>query len=96
MPRKSGGAENLRRGDRVQVKLNSCYRHFLNGLVGTVTCVLNHGVIVELDNDPSRRQKVLGAPQGRGQNQTIGVVGPQVPGAFPRQFQFNEVVRISP
>ena len=56
MPRSSGGAQNLRRGDRVQVKLNSCYRYYLNGLIGEVTCVLDYGAVVALDSDPLRCQ----------------------------------------
>ena len=83
MPRSSGGAQQLRRGDRVRIN-NGCYRHFLRGLEGEVTCVLHHGVIVALDNDPVRQQKVIG---------TAGAVGPKVPRA-QRQFQFNEVEKI--
>ena len=85
MPKASGGAQNLRRGDRVRVE-NGCYRHFLRGLEGTVTCVLHHGAIVALDNDPALRQRVV-APGG--------LTGPKVPQA-QRQFQFHELVKLDP
>jgi hypothetical protein len=87
MPKKSGGAQNLRRGDRVQITLNGCYRHYLDGLTGVVTCVLHHGVIVVLDNDPSLHQKVI-APAGR--------AGPSIPNGAQRQFQFHEVKKLDP
>jgi hypothetical protein len=85
MPRSSGGAQNLRRGDRVRIKLNGCYRHYLDGLEGKVTCVLHHSVVVALDNDPVKQQKVI-APAGR--------AGPAVPNQAQRTFQFHEVERI--
>ncbi len=85
MPRNSGGAQQLRRGDRVRVKLNSCYRHFLDGLEGEVTCVLQHAAIVALDNDPAGQQQVV-APGG--------VVGPANPPKQQRQFQFHELIKI--
>lgn len=83
MPRKSGGAQNLRRGDRVRIDVG-CYRHYLRGLVGTVTCVLHHGAIVALDNDPQLQQRVIGAG---------GATGPKVPQS-QRPFQFHELVKI--
>lgn len=86
MPKVSGGAQNIRKGDRVIIRLNTCYRHFLNGLVGTVTCVLNHGVIVALDNDPVRQQRVI-AP--------VGQAGPSVPNLAQRVYQFNEVEKLT-
>lgn len=85
MPKQSGGAQNLRKGDRVQIKLNGCYRHFLNGLIGRVTMVLHHGVIVELDADPMLVQRVIG---------TAGAVGPKIPNGARRTFQFHEVVKV--
>ena len=85
MPRLSGGAQQLRRGDRVQVRLNGSYRRELNGLTGRVTQVLHHGVIVALDNDPVEVQRIMGVG---------GVTGPTNPTLPQRQFQFNEVVRI--
>jgi hypothetical protein len=85
MPRKSGGAQQLRIGDRVRINLNGCYRHYLDGLVGRVTCVLHHAVVVALDNDPSGQQRVV-APGG--------ATGPSNPPPQQRTFQFHEVVRI--
>ena len=85
MPRKSGGAQQLRVGDRVQIKLNSCYRHFLDGLTGRVTCVLHHGVIVALDCDPAGQQRVI-APGG--------ATGPTNPPPQQRTFQFHEVTKL--
>lgn len=87
MPRSSGGAQNLRRGDRVQVKLNSCYRYYLNGLIGEVTCVLDYGAVVALDSDPAVQQKVI-EPAGR--------AGPKNPTRPQRIFQFNELVKLAP
>ncbi len=84
MPKQSGGAQNLRRGDRVQIKLNSSYRHFLDGLIGKITQVLHHGVIVSLDADPVQVQKVIG---------TASAVGPVVSVA-QRTFQFHEIVKL--
>ncbi len=85
MPKQSGGAQNLRRGTRVRVKDTGSYRHYLRGLVGTVTQVLHHGCIVALDNDPVKQQKVIGVG---------GVTGPAVPNLAQRQFLFNEVEKI--
>jgi hypothetical protein len=85
MPVQSGGAQNLRRGDRVRIKLNSSYRHYLDNLEGRVTCVLHHGVIVALDNDPAARQRVI-APGGR--------VGPRIPAPLQRVYQFHEVEKV--
>jgi len=87
MPKSSGGAQQLRRGDRVRVTLSGSYRHYLNGLTGRVTQVLHHGVIVALDNDPVEVQRIMGAG---------GITGPKNPTLPQRQFQFNEVVRIAP
>jgi hypothetical protein len=84
MPRKSGGAQQLRCGDRVRIT-KVCYRHFLRGLVGRVTQVLNHGVIIALDNDPVLRQRVIGV---------AGAVGPKSP-VYPRRiFQYHEVEKL--
>ncbi len=96
MPRKSGGAQNLRRGDRVRILLNGSYRHFLNGLTGRVTQVLHHGVIVALDNDPVRQQRVIAPAVGRHKDQTQGISGPKVPTLAQRQFQFHEVEKLNP
>ena len=89
----NGGAQNLRRGDRIQVKLDSSYHYYLNGLVGTVTAVYAHGVAVALEGDPIGNQRVLGSSYGTG-DQTFGPVGkvrsPQ------RILQYHEVVRIDP
>lgn len=81
----AGGAQQLRRGDKVRVKLNSSYRHYLDGLIGTVTCVLHHGVIVDLSGTPQELQRVIGAG---------GAVGPANPPPQQAVFQFNEVERI--
>ena len=93
MPKGFGGAEQLRRGDRVRV-VDVCYRHYLRGLEGTVMCVLHHGAIVALDNDPMKQQKVLGTNTARGVDQTQGRAAPKIPNLAQRQFQFNELVKI--
>jgi hypothetical protein len=80
-------SQPLRRGDRVRIKLHSSYRHYLDGLLGTVTCVLHHGVIVALDNAPQAQQRVLGAG---------GAVGPANPPPQQTVLQFDEVERVSP
>jgi hypothetical protein len=85
MPKSSGGAQQLRRGDRIRIQLSGSYRHYLNGLTGRVTQVLHHGVIVALDNDPVLVQRVMG---------TGGSTGPKNPTLPQRQFMFNEVVKI--
>lgn len=87
MPRSSGGAQNLRRGDRIRIRLNGSHRHFLDGLEGRVTCVLHHGVIVALDNDPGKQQKLV-APGG--------LTGPAIPNVAQRTFQFHEVEKLNP
>lgn len=80
---KSGGAQQLRKGDRVRID-NGCYRHYLKGLEGTVTCVYAHGVTVALDNDPSSHQMIVDR----------GTAGPKPPFKPQRLFQFNEVVKL--
>lgn len=79
----------FRRGDRVRVSINGSYRYYLNGLEGSVTAVLFHGVVVALDNPPGALQKTLGSSVGGASS-----VGPTIP--YPQQhvFQFNEVVRL--
>jgi len=52
-----------------------------------VTCVLHHGVIVALDNDPQNHQRIIAAR---------GLTGPVNPNLPQRQFQFNEVVKVNP
>jgi hypothetical protein len=94
MPKSSGGAQNIRRGDRVRLNLSGSYLHFLQGLEGEVTQVLHHGVIVALDNDPAVQQRIITTNTGRGQDQTQSGSGPQQVTRAQRQFQFNEVVRI--
>ena len=91
---KSGGAQQLRMGDRVQVT-KLCYRHYLQGLIGTVTLVHDHAVDVALDSDPALQQRVLGSSFKRGQDQTQGPVGPKIPQAR-RQFQFHELEKLPP
>ena len=86
MPRKSGGAQQLRRGDRVRIN-NGCFRHYLKGLEGVVTCVYWHGVAVALDNDPQHLQKVIAVG---------GQAGPKNPTVPQRMFQFNEVEKVNP
>jgi len=93
MPRSSGGAQQLRRGDRIRI-VNDCYRHYLRGLEGSVTCVLHHAVIVALDNDPVQQQRVLGTNTARGVDQTQGMSAPKLPNVAQRQFMFNEVEKI--
>ena len=87
MPSPTGGAQHLRKGEKVRVKLDSSYRYYLNGLVGTVMTVMDHGVIVALGSDPAELQKVLG---------TGGGVGPKILRPVLREFQFHEVERIDP
>lgn len=94
MPKQSGGAQNLRRGTRVRIKNTGSYRHYLKGLIGTVTQVLHHGCIVALDNDPSIHQRVLGTNTARHTDQTQGLTGPKNPNRAQRQFLFNEVEKI--
>jgi hypothetical protein len=77
----------FRRGDRVQIKLNSSYRHYLDGLLGTVTAVLHHGVIVQLDNAPQAQQRVIGPG---------GAAGPANPPPQQTVLQFHEVVKLNP
>ena len=84
MPKKSGGAQLLRRGDRVRVD-NGCYQHYLRGLEGVVECVLHHGAVVKLDNDPALQQRVIGAG---------GVSGPKSPNP-QRVFQFHELIKLT-
>lgn len=85
MPR-SGGAQNLRLGDRVRVVGTHTdeARYLLNGLEGKVTAILPHGVVVVLDSDPAILQRVIG---------TAGTVGnvskPQ------RLLGYSEVDKIS-
>ena len=93
MPNSSGGAQQLRRRDRVRIS-NDHYVHFLRGLVGEVTQILHHGVIVALDNDPMSHQRVLGTNTAPGVDQTQGMTGPKNPTRAQRQFMFNEVVKI--
>jgi len=93
MPKQSGGAQNLRRRDRVRIS-SSHYIHFLRGLVGEITQVLHHGVIVALDNDPSSHQMVLGTNTARHTDQTQGLTGPKNPNRAQRQFMFNDVEKI--
>jgi len=72
---------DFRRGNRVRVKLNSSYRHFLDGLEGNITLVLHHAVVVALDNPPGRIQKIV----------EPGLVGPKIPNPQQHMFQFHEV-----
>lgn len=82
----SGGAQNLRRGDRVRVLESSDVdTYYLRGLEGRVIGVLHHGVIVALDSDPARLQQVI-APGGR--------TGPAVPNTPQRVFLFHQVVKL--
>ena len=91
----SGGAQQLRRGSRVRIS-KVCYRHFLRGLEGVVTQVMNHGVIIALDNDPVHHQKVLGTNTARGVDQTQGLAAPKIPTRPQRVFQYHEVEKLPP
>ena len=84
LPRPWGGAEKLRPGTRVRIGKDA-FRHYLVGFEGVVTQVLDHAVIVALENDPFRQQKVIG---------TAGAVGPKRPPLAQRKFQFHEVEKI--
>lgn len=77
----------------MRIKLNTCYRHYLDGLEGTVSCVLHHGVVVNLDNPPGTLQRVLGPPTPNPVGPSS--VGPKVPVPQQHVFQFHEVVKIS-
>ena len=79
----------IRKGNRVKVSLNGSYRHYLDGLEGTVTAVLHHGVVVALENPPSGLQKVIEPPTPNPTGKSS--VGPKV--TVPQQyvFQYNEV-----
>lgn len=81
----TGGAQGLKRGDRVRVKLNSSYRNYLEGLEGVVYSVQMHGVIVDLRGTPQANQRVIGVG---------GVAGPVIPPPQLTLLQFNEVERI--
>ena len=76
----------MRRGSRVRVQLNGSYRHYLDGLEGTVTAVYYHGAAVQLESPPVVLQKVMGAG---------GMTGPVHPGPPVYVFQFNELVVLS-
>ena len=82
----------IRVGDRVKIKLNGCYRYYLDGLCGTVRCVLHHGVVVELDNPPNTLQKVIEPPAPSPVGNSS--VGPKIP--VPKQyvFQFHELEKL--
>lgn len=95
MPRKSGGAQQLRRGDRVRID-DAHYVHFLRGLEGEITQVLHHGVIVALDNDPMSHQRVMGTNTAPGVDQTQTRTAPKNPRRAQRQFMFNEVTKTNP
>lgn len=86
MPKQSGGAQQFRRGDRIRIIEKGAYRYYLRGLLGEVTQVLHHGLIVALDNDPAIHQKVMGAG---------GVTGPAIPNRAQRQFMFHEVEKVN-
>ena len=85
---------NFLRGERVRIKLSSSYRHYLEGLEGTVSFVLVHGVVVELDNPPNTLQRLISPPT----QSSVGRanVGPKSP--VPKQyiFQFHELERVQP
>ena len=79
------------RGDRVRILLNTSYRHYLAGLEGTITAVLNHAAVVLLDNPPGTIQRIVGPstdPSG------AGSVGPKVPVPQQLMFQFHELEKI--
>ena len=86
-------AVNFRVGERVRVKLNSCYRHYLDGLAGTVTCVLHHGVVVAIDNPPGALQKVIEPPAPSPVGRSS--VGPKVPTPQQHIFQFHELEKLT-
>ena len=77
---------NFRRGDRVRIKLNTCYRHWLNGLEGRITAVLHHGAVVEIGSHHAGLQKVLGPG---------GAVGPKTPAPLQHVMQFHELEKLS-
>lgn len=85
-------ATNFRVGDRVRVKLNSCYRHYFDGLEGRVACVLFHGVVVKLDNPPGTIQRVIEPPYPNTTGRSS--VGPKVPVPQQHVFQFHELEKL--
>jgi len=76
---------NLRRGERVRVRINGSYRYFLNGLEGVVKAVYYHGAAVVLESPPIVLQKII-APGG--------ATGPVVPHQPVYVFQFSELERV--
>ncbi len=85
---------NFIRGERVRISLSSSYRHYLGGLEGTITYVLNHGAVVELENPPNTLQRLISAPTSSSVGRAN--VGPKAP--VPKQyiFQFHELERLPP
>jgi len=81
----SGAPQNFRRGDRIRVKPVDGFKHYLDGLVGEITQVLDHAVVVKLTNDPALLQRVIGAGGKAGRASPV----PQ------RIFAFDEIERIS-
>ena len=82
---------NYKRGERVRIKIDSSYRYYLDGLEGTITGVLHHGIVVAIDNPPGALQRLLAPPKtGVGRSD----VGPKAP--VPKQyvFQMHEIERI--
>lgn len=78
---------NFRCGDRVRIKLNGCYRYYLDGLEGIVAAVYHDSVLVNVESDPAGLQRVV-APGG--------ATGPTIPRPIQRRFQFNELEIINP
>lgn len=77
---------NFRRGQRVRVRINGSYRHFLDGLEGEIVAVYYHGAAVALESPPAVLQKVI-AP--------VGQAGPAVPNTPVYVFQFSELEQVS-
>lgn len=82
------------RGERVRIKLNSCYRHYLDGLEGEITCVLSYGAVVEVTNPPGALQRLISPPTESSVGRSN--VGPKR--AVPQQyiFQFHELEKLPP
>ena len=85
---------NFKRGERVRTKINGSYRHYLGDLEGTITSVLNHGVVVSLDNPPGALQRLLSPPTTSSVGRSS--VGPKSPVPQQHIFQFHELELIEP
>jgi len=85
---------NFKTGERVKIKLNTSYRHGFDGLEGVITCVLNHGVVVSLENPPGALQRLISPPSKSSTGRSS--VGPKAPVPQQHVFQFHEIESLPP